>query len=94
MSFCDPQTEGIPKSASAMSLAFPSCCNSFLQKNKAQLFHLSLNQKHCKNTTVLHSKIGGFVPCVIIVIVRDFRQLLSLLIHLDIPNLFSQQLPV
>ena len=42
MLFCDPQIEGIPKSA--ISIEFPQSRNSFyLQQYKAQCFQLGFN---------------------------------------------------
>ena len=61
----------------------------FLQKYKAQLFHLGVDRKPRKYTTILQWKICGFMPCVIILIVRNFRKMLSLIIHLDNQLFFS-----
>ena len=66
----------------------------FFQKCKVQLFQIGLNQKHFKYTRVIHQKIGGSVPCVIIMAARNFRKMLSILIHLDIQTLFPQQVLV
>ena len=87
MSFCDPQIGGIPKSAISFESFF--CFNSS-PKHKAQLFHICLNQKLFKYTTVLHQKRGDFVPGVGILIVRIFRKVLSISVHVDIHS-FSQQ---
>ena len=88
ISFFDAQNEGIPRSAIITDFL---CCNSFFfQEFKGQLFFLDLNQKLFKYTTDLHQKIGGFVPCVIIQIVRNFWKVLSISIQLDIQTFFSR----
>ena len=70
MGFCDSPIERLPKST--IDIEFLLCCNSFfLQKYKAQVFHLGLNKEPCTNTRVNHWKVGGFMPCVIILIVRN-----------------------
>ena len=56
----------------------------FLQEYMVHLLRLGLNNKSCQYTRVLHRKIGHSVLCVIILVVRDFRKVPSLMIHLDI----------
>ena len=73
MSFCDPQTEGKPKSV--IGIEIPLCCNFYLLNYKAQLFNLGLNQQGCKLTRLPHQKIGAFALGFIIVIVRTFRKI-------------------
>ena len=79
MSFPDPQIEGISRSAN--SSEFPLCCNFLLQKIQGSVLNRGLNQRPCKYTRVLHLKMVGFVPGVIIQIVWILRKMLTLLIH-------------
>ena len=61
----------------------------FLRKYKAQLFHIGLNQNICKDIRILPWEIGGFVPCFIIVKVRNFRKVLSFVRDLIFQTFFS-----
>ena len=71
-------------------LNFIYVATSFLQKYKAQLIHLGPKKKSCKYTSVLHRKLDGFVLCVIILIVPNFRKVRSSLINLDFQTFFKE----
>ena len=80
MLYCDPQVGGIPQSA--FSIEFPLCCKFFSEKTTLKYFikvwirSLILVKEYSIETLVV------FVPRVIILIVRNFQKVLSLLIKL------------
>ena len=90
ISFGESHNEGIPKSAISTDF-FTNCflCimvflyigNYFSQKYKAQPFHSRLNRKLFIN--IGFWKIGGFLPCVTILIDGKFKNVSRLLIYFD-----------
>ena len=71
MSFCDPQIGQTPKSAIGIEFFFILQL-FFLQNYKAQFFHLDFDEKPRFRTRILRQKIGCFLPCVTVLIVRHF----------------------
>ena len=92
-SFCDPQIEGIPKRT--IFFEFPLSCHSLFSKNTKLNSLISVSIRIVLLVEEgFFEKIGGFVSCVTIPLVRKFLKAPSSLIYLVIQTDFSQQLHV
>ena len=91
--FCDPQIEGIPKTAISIELAL--CCNSdFSQNTRLHFFNQVLIRIVQPVKKVLLSKINGFMSRVTVPKVQKLCEMQSFPIHLNMQTDFPQQPPV
>ena len=90
--FCDPQIEGIQKAQVVLQFLYAA---TLLSPKIQRSIHSSRSQSQTlRKYQNIQSKNGASVSCIIILIVQNFRKVLSLLNILDFQTLISHQLLV